>query len=80
MEDEGLEVNGNPAPLLRAEDVARILGITRSGTYNLAKAGVIPHVAFKTRGDRMTIRFRTEDVSAFIEGNLQGGTRRFGID
>ncbi len=60
-----------PPELLRAEDVGRILGITRAGAYNLAKAGVIPHVAFKSKGDRFTIRFRQQDVDAFISGHLR---------
>ena len=59
--------------LLRAEDVGRILGITRSGAYNLAKAGVLPHVKFKSCGKRFTIRFRPVDVDGFIQGHLCGG-------
>lgn len=67
--------------LLRAEDVARTLGVTRSTVYNLAKTGVIRSVTFKTKGDRLTIRFRPEDVRDFIEGHVsQGGKRCGGLE
>lgn len=65
-----------PPELLRTEDVSRILGVSRAGVYNLAKALVLPHVAFKTRGDRFTIRFRQVDLDAFISGHLRDGGNR----
>ena len=66
------------APLLRSEDVAKLLGISRQGTYNLARSGAIRSVAFKSCGNRWTIRFRPEDVQEFIEKSLRewrGGER-----
>lgn len=63
----------NLPPLLRPEDVARILGVTRSTIYNLARAGALRTVVFKTRGDRWTYRFRPDDVESFITGNLRDG-------
>jgi predicted DNA-binding transcriptional regulator AlpA len=57
--------------LIRAEAVAKILGTSRSNVYSLAKSGVLPHVAFKTRGDRDTIRFRSVDIESFITGHLR---------
>jgi len=59
--------------LLRSEEVGRILGVSRAGVYNLARSGILPHVAFKTRGDRFTIRFRAVDVDSFIQGHLRDG-------
>jgi excisionase family DNA binding protein len=59
--------------LLRPEDVARTLGVSRQTIYNLAKAGALRAVIFKTRGDRWTYRFRHEDVDAFIGGHLREG-------
>jgi hypothetical protein len=62
--------------LLRAEDVASSLGITRSGVYNLAKSGILAHVAFRSKGNRDTIRFREEDLASFIRGHLCDGRCR----
>lgn len=62
--------------LLRAEDVASSLGITRSGVYNLAKSGILAHVAFRSKGNRNTIRFREEDLVSFIRGHLCDGQGR----
>jgi predicted site-specific integrase-resolvase len=62
--------------LLRAEDVGRILGVSRAGAYNLAKSGVIKYVAFRSKGNRDTIRFREEDLASFIRGHLCDGRDR----
>ena len=62
--------------LLRAEDVGGILGVSRSGIYNLAKSGILPHVAFRTKGNRDTIRFRQQDLDSFIRGHLCDGRGR----
>jgi predicted DNA-binding transcriptional regulator AlpA len=59
--------------LLRAKDVGGVFGITESGVYNLARAGVLPHVAFKTKGNRNTVRFWQQDLDSFIQGHLCGG-------
>ena len=61
------------SPLLRPEDVARVLGVTRSTIYNLAKSGALRAVVFKTRGDRWIYRFRPQDVEEFVNGNLREG-------
>jgi excisionase family DNA binding protein len=52
------------------------LGVSKQTVYNLARAGVIRAVVFKSQGDRWTYRFRPEDVAAFIEGNLRDGAGR----
>ncbi|GAB4366811.1 MAG: hypothetical protein Kow00128_10600 [Deltaproteobacteria bacterium] len=57
------------SPLLRAEDVARTLQTSRQTVYNLAKAGALPAIRFATKPGRETVRFREEDVTAFIERN-----------
>jgi excisionase family DNA binding protein len=59
--------------LLRPENVARILGVSKQTVYNLAKAGALRAVIFKTRGDRWTYRFRQEDCEGFIESSLRDG-------
>lgn len=57
------------SPLLKAKDVGRDLGgISDSMVYQLAKAGKLKAVVFQAwPGKRGTIRFRPEDVQAFIE-------------
>lgn len=61
------------SPLLRPEDVARILGVSKQTIYNLSKAGSLRAVVFKSRGDRWTYRFRETDVQLFVDGNVRDG-------
>jgi predicted DNA-binding transcriptional regulator AlpA len=62
--------------LLRAEDVCKAWDISRSGVYNLATSGILPCVRFRTKGKRDTIRFREEDLDAFVRGHLCDGRDR----
>lgn len=57
--------------LLRAEDVARRLGVTPMTVYNLGRSGVLRTVTFRASGKRMTYRWREIDVETFIERHLQ---------
>jgi excisionase family DNA binding protein len=57
--------------LLRPQDVADALGVSKQSVYNLVTASLLRAVRFRTRGGRDTIRFRREDVSSFVEGNLR---------
>jgi len=59
--------------LLRPETVAQILGVSKQTIYNLSKAGALRAVVFKSQGDRWTYRFRTEDIEAFVAGNVRDG-------
>lgn len=53
--------------LLRPEDVARTLGVSRQTIYNLVKAQSLNAVLFSTRPGRQTVRFTDEAVRAFIQ-------------
>lgn len=53
--------------LLRAEDVAAILNVSRTAAYRLMR-GPLPVVRFGG-----TVRVRMADLEAFIEEHLQGG-------
>jgi hypothetical protein len=59
--------------LLRPRDVARILLVSEMTVRNLAAAGAIKSVCFKSRGNRWTIRFRPQDIEEFLTGNLRSG-------
>jgi excisionase family DNA binding protein len=53
------------SPLLTAAEVGHILHLSRSHTYSLMKAGLIPVVRIgKSR------RVRSEDLEAFIKNNI----------
>ena len=60
-------------PLLRPRAVAKILDVSEQTVRNLASAGCLRAVTFKTRGSQWTLRFREEDVQEFIQGNLREG-------
>jgi excisionase family DNA binding protein len=53
--------------LLRPEDVARILKIAKATPYQWARRGILPH--YKLEG---TIRFKMEDIRAFVEARRIG--------
>lgn len=60
-----------PIPqLLKIDQVATILQISRTSAYRLAQTGELPAVRFGGG----TVRVRMEDLSAFIERASQGGT------
>lgn len=48
--------------LLKAEDVAKILKVAKVTPYQWARRGVLPY--YRLEG---TIRFKLEDIKAFIE-------------
>jgi excisionase family DNA binding protein len=50
--------------LLRIEDVAQVLGLTRSAVYQLLEAGLIPTVSPSLGGKAR--RIRASDLDAFI--------------
>lgn len=54
--------------LLKPEDVARMLKIAKVTPYQWARRGVLPH--YKLEG---TIRFKLEDIKAFIEARRVEG-------
>ena len=55
-------------PLLRAEEVAAILNISRASAYELLRLGQIPSVRF-----RRSCRVRSEDLEEFIEQHTDRG-------
>jgi len=55
--------------LLRPEDVARRLAVSKQTIYNLVKAGALDAVLFSTRPGRQTVRFTEESVGSFISAN-----------
>jgi excisionase family DNA binding protein len=54
-----------PIKLLRANDVAKILNISRALAYRLIQEGKIPSVRFNT-----SVRVRQQDLERFIQDNL----------
>ena len=65
LEDNTFTTNNNPLePLLKAEDVARILSIGLSTVYLLQQRGDIPSIHIGR-----SIRFRRSDIEDYIERN-----------
>jgi excisionase family DNA binding protein len=56
-------------PLLRAEDVARMLQTSRKSVYRWAELGTIPSIRFSRR----CIRFDREAIEAYLERCAQDG-------
>lgn len=54
--------------LLKPEDVARMLKIAKVTPYQWARRGIPPH--YKLEG---TIRFKLEDIKAFVEARRVKG-------
>lgn len=54
--------------LLRAEEVARILSVSRPQAYRLMQMGKIPTVRINK-----SVRVRAEDLERFIQSNLSVG-------
>lgn len=54
---------GDGRQLLRATQAADMLGISKTGIYDLHKAGRLP--AVRPTGDRGALRFRLEDVQRY---------------
>ncbi len=53
--------------LLKAEDVASILGCSKSFVYQLIRTGQMPAVRLGT-----AVRVRPEDLDVFVQDNLDG--------
>jgi excisionase family DNA binding protein len=49
-------------PLLKPEEVAKLLKVAKVTPYQWAKRGVLPH--YRLEG---VIRFKLEDIKAFVE-------------
>jgi excisionase family DNA binding protein len=58
-------------PLLRAEDVAELLGMRVDFIYRLARRGEIPHLRFGR-----TLRFRSEAINRWLEEREQTNNSR----
>ena len=56
-----------PAPLLTAEEVARILRLKPATVYEAAATGRIPCVRLWRGRRKSLVRFRAEDIDAFIK-------------
>lgn len=59
-------------PLLKASDVARILGCSRALVYRLAERGQLPCVRWEcpgkgTKKPRSLVRFELERIREFVE-------------
>ena len=62
------------APLLKADEVARILDVSVRGVYRWATCG---HLASIRLSDR-SVRFRVADVEAFVAAGASGGPHESG--
>ena len=67
-------------PLLDAKEVKRLLKCSLPFIYKLADQGRIPCVRLECPGEgtckpRTMVRFKLQDVVAFIEEHYQGGKR-----
>lgn len=58
-----------PEKLLKAEDIAELLSISRTAAYRLLRDGALPSVRFGGG----TVRVRPADLAAFIQAHLGGG-------
>ena len=56
------------SPLLTAEDVAELIGMTPAYVYRLVRGDEIPHLRFGR-----TVRFRRESVERWCEERERGG-------
>lgn len=59
-----MERDGNHPKLIRPEEVAEILQLSKPRIYQLAEVGIIPSVKIGK-----STRFLSEDVDAFIRAN-----------
>ncbi len=57
------------APLLRPQEAATILAVSKSELYELIRRGDIRHV----RIGRRSVRLRQQDLEEYIRGSLSGG-------
>ena len=61
---EAITTIQEPERLLKADEVARILNISRSLVYRLIHTGKIPHIRIN-----QAVRVHNDDLNKFIEGN-----------
>ena len=56
----------NDEPLMKANDVAKLLGVARSTVFDWARRGVIPSVVLH-RGERRAVRrWRPDELREFM--------------
>jgi excisionase family DNA binding protein len=60
-------------PLLNAEAVAKVLGVSKMTVYNLAREGSLKTVTFRASGNKWTYRWRPSDLDDFVESHLREG-------
>lgn len=67
-------------PLLTAAEVAKILRLSRTSVYELARRGLLRTVTLRSGLTRAVRRWRKSDVRDFIEAHIEGdGTDRWGV-
>ena len=54
--------------LLAAHEAAAILSIKPATVYDWAAKGILPHIRILAGKRRAVIRFRREDLAAFLKG------------
>lgn len=59
-----MTLNRDSDRLLKVDEVAELVGLTRNSIYSLSSRGQIPSVRIGTR----TVRFREGDVAEYIDG------------
>ena len=64
-------MNGDE-PLLKADEVARMLGIARSTVFDWARKGELPSVVLRRGNFRAVRRWRPADVRKLIEEGAVG--------
>lgn len=64
----------DPLQLYKPQEVASLLGISRSLLYDLIKTGELPSVRI-----RSAVRVRLKDILAFIEMNSTSSSNQHGI-
>lgn len=60
---------GQTIPLLSADAVAKILGLSRTAIYSLCNAGLIQHHRIGV-GQKQRFRFTAEQVEAYLQSTI----------
>ena len=64
-------------PLLRAEDVSRLLSVSVSTVYDWVRWGYIPHVRLGTGKKKPCVRFDLDEIMKWLDARKrQGRTTR----
>ena len=74
MKREKLTRDGYPTACLDAREAAAYLAVSRNTLYRMVRAGMIPHT--RVGGDNL--RFRLEDLAAYLKANTSRTWRRVG--